>query len=511
LGKTVSTDGRSFASARGTTRVLASLVPIVALLVLAAPTLAASPGDNGKIVFVSNRDGNSEIYTMNADGSAQTRLTNTAEQETSPAWSPNGQKIAYAKSYPRGQLQVWVMNADGSGQTFLTYGFNGGSTWSPDGRQIAVENYETIDVVNADGSGQPEMFAGPSAGDTYDIDWSPNAPVIVYSALAPLDPELGTISLEDRQSHKITFGAYDIEPDWSPDGSKIAYSVYDGVAMVNPDGTGGSQVMTVPDAECCVSSGFPPAWSPDGTKIAFARSGGIWKMNADGSGQTRITSSGDGDPDWQALKPPGYSRPKAASPSNYRLVPAYKPCTSTTGNHGAPLVAPSCTPGLASDFLTIGTPDANGKAAASTGFVKLKVLTEAPIDLTNGDQSDVEITAQITDVRNKQSLTDYTGELRAAFALRLTDTLNGAGLVHPATVADTSFGFTFACTPTAGEIGSSCSTATTADAVVPGITPEKTRAVWQLGPLQVYDGGADADADTPGDNTLFATQGLFAP
>jgi hypothetical protein len=163
----------------------------------------------------------------------------------------------------------------------------------------------------------------------------------------------------------------------------------------------------------------------------------------------------------------------------------------------------------------VGIPDAvgNGKAANFTGNLKATVLTESPIDLTNGDQSDVALTVNVTDVRDKQTLADYTGELRASFALRLTDRLNGAGGVHPATAVDTSFGFSFTCAPTAGppDVGSTCAASTTADAVMPGITPEAKRAIWQLGPLEVFDGGSDGDGDTTGDNTLFATQGLFAP
>jgi hypothetical protein len=115
-------------------------------------------------------------------------------------------------------------------------------------------------------------------------------------------------------------------------------------------------------------------------------------------------------------------------------------------------------------------------------------------------------------VRDRQTLADYTGELRASFGLRLTDRLNGPGEVHPATTVDTSFGFSFGCATTpSASVGSTCSAATSADAVVPGVTPELKRAVWQLGQVQVYDGGADADGDTTGDNTLFMTQGLFAP
>ena len=71
--------------------------------------------------------------------------------------------------------------------------------------------------------------------------------------------------------------------------------------------------------------------------------------------------------------------------------------------------------------------------------------------------------------------------------------------------------FPVPCSATVGPEGASCSTSTTADAVMPGVAKENKRSVWGLGQLQVFDGGADGDADTTGDNTLFAVPGLYAP
>jgi hypothetical protein len=89
-----------------------------------------------------------------------------------------------------------------------------------------------------------------------------------------------------------------------------------------------------------------------------------------------------------------------------------------------------------------------------------------------------------------------------------TDTV----LFHPGTASDASFGFSFGCTQDPSpSVGSTCSIATSADAAVPGLTPEFKRTIWQLGQVQVYDGGADSDGDTTGDNTLFMRQGVFAP
>ena len=131
--------------------------------------------------------------------------------------------------------------------------------------------------------------------------------------------------------------------------------------------------------------------------------------------------------------------------------------------------------------------------------------------MDNGDQSDVQVTASLSDIRNQDDLTDYTGELRFVLGQRVTDSFSGSQGDVAAAAADTVFGFNVGCTGTAGPEGSNCNIATTADAVLADIAREGQRAVWDLGQVQVYDGGADGDADTAGDNTLFAVQGLFAP
>jgi hypothetical protein len=208
----------------------------------------------------------------------------------------------------------------------------------------------------------------------------------------------------------------------------------------------------------------------------------------------------------------GFNRPKAATPNAIKLVPAFKQCTSSNGTHGAPLSLPSCNPpAQTSDALTVGTPDANGEAAKSTGVLRLNAVGESPIDLTNGDQSDIQIALTITDVRRKGDLVDYVGEVKTVIPLRITDRNNGPSFVHPATVSDTTFSFVTNCFPnTDATVGSTCSTNTTADAITPGIIKEFKRAVWELGQVKVFDGGSDGDADDA-NNTLFEVQGLLAP
>ena len=90
--------------------------------------------DGTKIAFVSDRDGDTEIYVMNADGSHPTNLTNTSAEDRTPAWSPDGTKIAFVSSRD-GSAGIYVMNADGSNPTRLVGNINDDFwptlTWSP--------------------------------------------------------------------------------------------------------------------------------------------------------------------------------------------------------------------------------------------------------------------------------------------------------------------------------------------------------------------------------------------
>jgi hypothetical protein len=206
---------------------------------------------------------------------------------------------------------------------------------------------------------------------------------------------------------------------------------------------------------------------------------------------------------------PSYVRPKGATPVLVSLVPAFEECTSPNSTHGAPLAAPSCNPpAQESDYLTVGTPDANGKPAGSAGTVRLDTVAGDPG--TPADEADALIALNLTDVRNKADLSDYTGELQGELTLRVTDGQNGPSGSDPATSADLPFDFTVPCTATATTAGATCALSTSAEALLPGSVPEGKRSVWELGRVRVLDGGADGLAASGG-NTPFAVQGIFVP
>jgi hypothetical protein len=183
------------------------------------------------------------------------------------------------------------------------------------------------------------------------------------------------------------------------------------------------------------------------------------------------------------------------------LVPAYNPCAAPNRSHGAPLSSPSCAPpDQASSFLTVGTPDANGESVQALASLQLTTVV-----------GDVNLSASSTDVRLRSGLGDYSGELQARIALQITDRGSGPGGDEPATVQPFNFRFTVPCATTPSpSVGSTCAMSTTANSLVPGTVKDTARAMWQLGPVQFYDGGADGVASTD-PNTLFETQGVFVP
>jgi hypothetical protein len=101
----------------------------------------------------------------------------------------------------------------------------------------------------------------------------------------------------------------------------------------------------------------------------------------------------------------GYPRPKGASVITVSMVPAYVECTGANSTHGDPLAAGSCSPPTpASSYLTVGTPDFNGKPASFTGNVRLDVITGNPA--TPEYEAELRIKATFTDLRSKADLSD---------------------------------------------------------------------------------------------------------
>jgi len=244
----------------------------------ATPAFATFPGGNGKIAFTgSSGAGNSAIYTINADGTGQQSILASARD---PSWSPDGSRLALTALF---DFAIDIVNADGSGRSRVTepgsfLQSDSDPDWSPNGSQLAFGRF----FIFQEGSG---------------------------SAVYSIRP--------DGSEERPLVGGY--HPAWSPDGSHIAF--VNETITYEEDEDGNLQEIHDYDIRVLdvatgtvtpLTSGrerdVRPDWSPDGSRIAFSR-GELYTINLDGTGERSLTDPGDAvvstfDADWQALPGP---------------------------------------------------------------------------------------------------------------------------------------------------------------------------------------------------------------
>jgi|SRR5262245_4873155 len=226
--------------------------------------------DGTKMAFSSNRDGNWEIYVMNADGSGITRLTaNRSADDASPAWSPDGSKIAF-HSNRDDNYEIYLMNADGSGQTNLTKesrAEDASPSWAPDGSRIVFASEGDLYTMRADGSQQVRLTSGKT--DDLFPSWSPDGTKIALSAGVGSKSYIDVLNADGTGRRRLTRGGFEYEPRWSKDGSKIVYADFatglGHIVVMSADGMGATRLTGAPKRV-----DYDPSWSPDGAKIVFA-------------------------------------------------------------------------------------------------------------------------------------------------------------------------------------------------------------------------------------------------
>jgi Tol biopolymer transport system component len=389
----------------GARRVWAASAAILTALAAAAvdparPVEAAFPGQNGKIVFRSSRDGDAEIYSMNADGSGLTRLTNDPGPDLHPTWSPDGSKIAFSRLLEGANFEIFVMDADGTDQTNLTD--NPASdqipAWSPDGTRLAFtssrDSGSDIIVMDADGTDQTNLTDGPFR----DISpaWSPDGTKIVFRR----DNGIAVMNADGTAVTLLTSGPFqDAAPTWSPDGTKIAFaSDRDGnfeIYVMNADGTDQTRLTDHPRYD------LSPAWSPDGCKIVFASGrdnlgGDIHVMDADGTDVVNLTNDflPDEDPDWQPLVAPDTAPP--------RITTANQPITLATPDHKYAT--------LTVEQMVSAVSDDRDSAVGVADVVIANVSSDEPEDAPgNGDGSTARDIVIASDCRQVQLRAERAG------------------------------------------------------------------------------------------------------
>jgi Tol biopolymer transport system component len=273
-------------------------------------TASALSSVNGKIAFASSRDGNFEIYTMDSDGTNEARLTNSDATDLSPAWSPNGTKIAFVRGDG-----IHVMDADGKNIKRLTrVGLNSSNpSWSPNGTQIlfsAVTDGSDRDIYVIDAAGgKVQDITNNNATDDFEPAWSPEGDKIAFtSRINASNFGIFLMNLNGTDRTSISGNRSSMQAGWSPDGTKIAFT---GLGDRGPDiyimDRDGSNAVRLTRGS---SEEANPFWSPDGKKILFTATHSareqVYIMNSDGTDAKRLTknTSRDLSPEFQPLDVP---------------------------------------------------------------------------------------------------------------------------------------------------------------------------------------------------------------
>lgn len=248
---------------------------------------AVSP--NGKrVALCSDRTGNYEIWTMNANGTSLSQLTSLGGYSVFPDYSPSGNEIAFAHGRPDTPdiTGIWVANASSGAAERLIPPATAPGLWS-DAYPAYSPDGSTIVFV------RQRLETDPEAGFTF-----------------PVEGQLWSYDLTSHVSTQLTFDATlkDQLPDWSPDGSRIAFGADDDVFVMDANGSNLVNLTHSPAAE------FGAAWSPRGRWIAFTGAGGDVP-----NGQRYV----------QVIRPDGTDRHTVApTPGLLQAVPGWQPLGS---------------------------------------------------------------------------------------------------------------------------------------------------------------------------------------
>jgi Tol biopolymer transport system component len=289
-------------------------LPSLALAVLAAAVIAGyalySTSRNmpllaafhpARIAFMSNRDGNWEIYIMDRDGNNLQNLTNSPARDGLPIHEAGQNKLVFASDQGGDELDVFTMNLDGSDVTNVTAMSSSNEipiAWSPDGKHVIFASDQSgateIFMIDINGTGLLNLSERDKA-QSFD-DWEARADRFVLTAMSESGPALLVTNLAGDTHQALTDGSYPATGgNWSPDGQKISYMAIGpnstAIDVYVIDAAGGEPTNLT---QSPANDSFP-RWSPDGSRIAFVsdRDGNseIYVMDADGSNQINLTNN----------------------------------------------------------------------------------------------------------------------------------------------------------------------------------------------------------------------------
>jgi TolB protein len=305
-------------------------VALTSVAALTAVASATMPGKNGKIVFRVALGHPARLEIVNADGTGERRLTRTkGVNDSHPDWSPDGSTIAFQRCVVKGTAPCVIIKvrAGGTGLERLGPGNDDRAmpTWAPNGKLIAFSRawgpvqsdwikFNELFVMNASGKGLSQItrFNASRPFSTFvgGSSWSPDGKQLVFEmGTSPRGEPANALALfvvnadgsDLRQLTPWSLNAGE-RPDWSPDGELILFKApakgqHGNLYTINPDGSGLRQLTRYPPPRAVYSGAF----SPDGEWITFSRfpGPGIFVMRVDGTGVRQITRGGwHSEPDW---------------------------------------------------------------------------------------------------------------------------------------------------------------------------------------------------------------------
>ena len=264
-----------------------------------------------KLYYVSNRGGSKEIWQMDYDGANQKQLTHLGSIALSPHISPDNSRVAFSGVTKEGwQILMYSLDLNRLVNFAHFPGDNYSPAWSSDGQNLAFSSSRTgnteIYTVTSTGGNLRRLTEnkGPDVSPT----WNPktNAQIAWVSGRTGL-PQIYTMASDGTNAVRVTDQGYAVSPSWSPNGQFLTFAWVRHYGAGQP-GTSDIYVMDVASkqfAQLTHDGGRNdfPSWSPDGRHIVFqsTRTGKvqIWTMLADGSEQRQLTTSGENSqPDW---------------------------------------------------------------------------------------------------------------------------------------------------------------------------------------------------------------------